>query len=132
MMNKFMAEGNVTTIVPAQEVFPSAETLDRFGGDINLLSEISSMFLDGLPEMLSTMNTAIASGNEFAVERAAHAIKGVVSNFGESPAQEAAFRLEMMGRKCDLSAARELANELETELARLRNILDTFVKENAL
>mgnify|MGYP001224698022 CR=1 FL=1 len=64
--------------------------------------------------MLSAIREAIAQGDDEALARAAHRLKGSVGNFGARRAVEAALRLEDMGREGDLSGAEEGYQMLET------------------
>ena len=68
--------------------------LSRVGGDVELLQEIAQLFLEDAPNMLAAIDLALRSGDAHALERAAHSLKGSVSNFGAQCAYEAAFSLE--------------------------------------
>ena len=57
------------------------------------------------------------------VERAGHALKGCVSNFGARAATRCAQALETLGREGRMSDARGQQAELEREVERLRTSL---------
>jgi len=105
------------------EVFDRAEAIARLDGDENLLREIAGLFLDGCPRMLSDIRQALADRDSRALERAAHVLKGSVSNLSARVAFEAAVNLERMSRKGDLTRAEEACAALEREIERLRPAL---------
>lgn len=102
-----------TTVVLDRDVL-----LERIGGDVEFLQEIAGLFLEECPKLVFEIRTAIASGDAGALERAAHTLKGSVSNFAAQPASEAARRLELIGRTGHLQEAPEACGALETEIER--------------
>ncbi|HLH42929.1 MAG TPA: Hpt domain-containing protein [Bryobacteraceae bacterium] len=100
--------------------------LSRAGGDLGLLREIASLFLDNYKQWLAEIRDAAARGDASALERAAHSIKGSVANFGARAAVEAAFGLELLGRRRDLGEAAHALNSLELALAALRPELEAL------
>src|SRR5579863_3675158 len=76
--------------------------LSRVGGDADLLKEIAQLFLDDYPKSMEAVRRAATSGDAKCLERAAHGLKGSVSNFGAAAAVEAARTLEAMGREQNL------------------------------
>ena len=104
-------------------VFDRAEALTRLGGDEDLLREIAGLFLDGCPRMLSDIRQAIADRDSRALEHAAHALKGSVSNLSARAVFEAALKLEGMSRKGDLTRAEEACAALEQEIECLKSAL---------
>jgi len=85
---------------------------------VDFLEEIAALFAEDCPKLLADIRSAIDAGNSGKVERAAHTLKGSVSNFGAEPAREAALRLEMLGRSGDLRPAVEAYAVLEREIER--------------
>jgi two-component system sensor histidine kinase/response regulator len=83
----------------------SAVALDRLGGDEELLREVAQLFLEEYPALLSQVRAAVAANDAGALQRAAHSLKGSVSNFGADAAYQAAFTLEMIGRNQEMSQA---------------------------
>jgi HPt (histidine-containing phosphotransfer) domain-containing protein len=82
-----------------------AVALERLGGDEELLQEVAQLFLDEYPSLMSEIRQATMSANAQRLERAAHSLKGSVSNFGADSAVEAALALEKIGRGGDLTGA---------------------------
>ena len=108
------------------EVDQSLDTkkaLERVGGDTELLKEIVPLFLKELPQLLTNLREAVASGDAKALEGAAHTLKGVVGNIGAQPPFEVALKLEMMGREANLAEAAPAYRRLENELNRLKSAI---------
>jgi HPt (histidine-containing phosphotransfer) domain-containing protein len=107
------------------EVIPDRETLvARVGGNAALLGAMAALFLDECPGYISGIRRAVAGRDAPALERAAHALRGAVSNFAAEPTAQAAQRLEQMGREGDLARSGQALRELEDELERLRPLLE--------
>jgi two-component system, sensor histidine kinase and response regulator len=100
--------------------------LSRVGGDTELLSEIAGLFLDDYPNLLNELKAGAARGDAKTIERAAHGLKGSVSNFGARAAVEAAFALENMGRQDQLSGVEAGIRSLEQALGALRPELEAL------
>jgi len=116
------AERLVAAVESAAGSFDPRVAAARLGGDRGLLRDMLALFLDDCPEMLSKIRQAIDARDAAALRRAAHALKGSVSNFAAPRPVEAALRLERMGIDGDLSGAAPAFRELE-------QALDAFHKE---
>lgn len=101
-----------------------AMILDRFDGDEELLREICGIFLGEYPGLIDEIRYAVDTGDAKGLERAAHSLKGSVSNFGASAATDAAYTLETMGRKLEMSQAPEALKELVLQFQQLRPELE--------
>jgi two-component system, sensor histidine kinase and response regulator len=100
-----------------------AAVLERVGGDEALLSEIIEIFLDEYPWLVAEIGSSVERHDAGALERSAHALKGSVSNFGAPSATQAAFDLELMGRRNDLDLAPVVIETLKSELFALHSAL---------
>ncbi len=80
--------------------------------------------------MISDIRDAVKDGDAEALQKAAHALKGSVSNFAAEAAAQAAQRLEMMGRTRAMSDASHAFKELEREIDRVREGLSALAKES--
>ena len=107
------------------EIFDRAAFLERLDGDFELLDELVETFRAECPRLLSETRTAVSLGDGRSLERAAHALKGSVSNFCAPAAFEAARRLEQMGREGDLTRAGDALVALEVEVDRFQAALAT-------
>jgi HPt (histidine-containing phosphotransfer) domain-containing protein len=109
-----------------------AAVLDRVGDDEELLCEIASIFLAEYPCLVDEIRTAVGSRDAKRLERAAHSLKGAVSNFGAQAATDAAYRLERMGRTQEMAQAAEALDELLLQFQRLRPELEALSGQGAI
>jgi len=113
-----------------EPVFSEEVTLASVDGDLDLLREIVEMFIDECPGTVASIRKSIDEQNAFDLNRSAHALKGLVGNFGAQAAVDKALRLEMMGRNSDLVDAEELLVSLREELESLQQALKKFSGES--
>ena len=104
--------------------------LDRVDGDVALLQELVTMFLEDCPRMMAEIEAAVGRGDGGAVSRAAHALKGSIGNFVSGGPFEAAQRLETLGREGDLSDLGEAWIALRNAVARFQPALTALAGEN--
>lgn len=97
--------------------------LSRIGGDLELLQEIALLFLSDSTRMLDEIHKAVTARNASALDRAAHTLKGCVSNFGAQNLYEAALALERMGRAGEFGNVGPAYQRLRTELLQLETDL---------
>lgn len=102
-------------------------SLSCLDGDIDLLKEISAIFVADCPRLLSQIRQAITLGDSCALARAAHCLKGAVANLTAQEVTESARRLESMGEKGDLSHAEEAYNQLVERLERLIALIEKLM-----
>ena len=98
--------------------------LARLDGDLELALELAAIFIDEGPHMLQRLRAAVEQRSADEVRRAAHALKGSLSNFIDGGPTATAFALETMGREDRLDEAApvldRLACEIDVLTARLR------------
>ncbi len=104
-----------------------AAVMDRIGGDEGLLREIVGLYVEDEPRLLAEAAAAVRDRDADALRRAAHTLKGAVSNFSAPGAWSAAQALEYAGRDARLDEAPALLAALRAELARVREALSRFL-----
>ena len=97
--------------------------LARMGGDRQLLRQIVEFFREDAPTYLARLREAVDMGDPAGVEYAAHALHGLVANFGAEAASLAAQRVQDIGHAGDLTAVAEAVAALEGEITRLETTL---------
>ncbi len=105
--------------------------LARVEGDAALLKEVTDLFLADAPRLLAEIRESISQKDSRALERAAHALKGSVGNFGAKAAHDATFDLETMGRHEDLALAPEALKRLDQAVNDLIPELEALIKTEA-
>jgi PAS domain S-box-containing protein len=112
------------------EVFDREQTLAGVDADMDLLDEVVGLFLEEYPKTMEEIRDAIAGADPHRLNRAAHALKGSVSNFGARNAVDLALRLESMGKDEKLGGAGAVYSSLAEELERLSKALKALVAES--
>jgi HPt (histidine-containing phosphotransfer) domain-containing protein len=107
--------------------FDRQSILDRIGGDESLLDEIAELFLSEYPVLLGEIREAVAHGDARQLQHSAHSLKGAISHFGAEPATQAAYQLEMIGKRNELQEATEALINLERQLSELRPALESML-----
>jgi CheY-like chemotaxis protein len=114
---------------PTTEVFDISKALKTVGGDYEFLKEIAELLLENLPGYVAKIREAISGEDAVALEGAAHNLKGAVGNFGAARAYDAAYRLEVIGKKSALADADRLLRELMEELASMEYAIKIALPE---
>lgn len=104
-------------------VIDRAAILEQFGGDEKLYREVVDLFLADSATRLSELQGALARGDASALERASHALKGMVGHFTTQGAYQEARQLEEMSREGNLENVSVVCGALEREIARLQQAL---------
>ena len=100
--------------------------LARLEGDLELLAEVAESFREEAPDLLSEIRRSIAQQDPDGLERSAHTLKGAVGNFSAAPAFEGALGLEMMGKRQEMDGAEAAFDDLEQNVASLRDALEAM------
>jgi signal transduction histidine kinase/CheY-like chemotaxis protein/HPt (histidine-containing phosphotransfer) domain-containing protein len=108
------------------KILDREQTLASVDGDLELLREIVSLFVEEYPKTMVEIRDAIEGGDAHRLNRAAHSLKGSVVNFGARYAFDLALRLEMMGKERELNKAGEVFSSLAEEMERLSSALEDF------
>jgi HPt (histidine-containing phosphotransfer) domain-containing protein len=111
-----------------EEVLDKGSIFSAFEGDSDLIREVVELFLEGRPRQMSAIREAVEHADAPALNRAAHSLKGSVSNFAAPAAFQAAQKLEGIGREGDLSEAGEAFRLLEQQVSLLQSAMDDFEK----
>ncbi len=94
-----------------KRLFDIDAALNRLGGDHQLLDDFIRIFEEDSPGMMSRLENGLDCGDALLVERTAHSLKGMMSNFGAQRGVELLVELERAGRSGTVSS--ELLDELE-------------------
>jgi len=94
-----------------------------FDGDLEKLSIVVPLFLDGYPKLLAEMHKAIERRDARALEQAAQRLRGSANELASHPSFEAAFQLETMARDGHLEQAGPALEALQKELDHIRPAL---------
>ena len=124
------AEETEAAVPSGEPPFDPAETLARVGGDPALYKSVVRVFLDAHETLLGTVRDAVSAGDAEALFRAAHSLKGTVSNFSAVRATEAAGDLEASGRAGDLTGTEQKLAALESAVGALTAALTIDIEDS--
>lgn len=110
------------------QTFDEAALLEQVDGDVEFLRETAEMLTSDGPALAAEVRAAISAGDAARVGRAAHTLKGMVSNFHAAEAQQAALVLERLGKSGDLSGAAGAMETMESALRALTEELARFIE----
>jgi HPt (histidine-containing phosphotransfer) domain-containing protein len=113
--------------VPPPELAGRNAFLEGLGNDTALARRLIDLFMQDSPRLVDEIGLAIALRDPDRLRRAAHTLKGSVSNFPAGTASETARRMEAIGLDGDFEAAEETFPTLEKEIDRLRDVLPALV-----
>jgi HPt (histidine-containing phosphotransfer) domain-containing protein len=101
------------------EIFDREQVLGVLDGNLELFGELVQLFQEDSVRLLAEMRRALASRSGEDVRRAAHTLRGAVSNFRAARVADVVLRLEMRGREGDLATAEVAFQETERAIADL-------------
>ena len=109
--------------------FDGAELLERVDNDWEFLGNTVRMLAADGPALLEEIRRSGDAGDAPSVGKAAHTLKGMISNFCAPDTQAGALAVEEIGKSGDLSSLRPVLQSLETQvlslIADLNDFLDT-------
>jgi PAS domain S-box-containing protein len=114
-------------LAPSSDVFDIGQSLERAGGDANLLRELAQIFLSVSPAMIEEARQAMGAQDNTRLDRACHSLISSLGNFSGRTAFEAAKALETKiaaGNREEIQAA---FRRLDDELERLKAALESLV-----
>jgi len=103
-----------------------AALLERLGGDVDLVADVTRRFLEYCPAGVSAIKAAIADHDANAVRTTAHALKGAAANLSARGLSEAAQTLERLGAESRLQPAEAAWRRLSVEAAAVMETLRQF------
>jgi two-component system sensor histidine kinase/response regulator len=109
--------------------FRLGNLVERFGGDAALASEVATLFVAESPAMLQRLKESLRNRSAEEVSKAAHALKGAVSNFSRVGPIETAARIEDLARGGSLEEVPALLDVLELQMTQLVAALQAFTRE---
>jgi HPt (histidine-containing phosphotransfer) domain-containing protein len=116
--------------VPAGSGFDLDQALQHAQGDMALLRELVSLFLDECPTHLQAMRQAIAGRNAQTLQHAAHTLKGSAAVISAVEVQALAQRIESAAREQNWDEVDRNWGDLESAAERLRPALESFAGDS--
>jgi signal transduction histidine kinase/HPt (histidine-containing phosphotransfer) domain-containing protein len=108
---------------PDNGAFDFSRGMEVVGGDMELLREITALFLDDVPGKVAMMREAIHKADMARVEGTAQEIKGAAANIGAKAIERLSFQIEGIAREGNLDEAATALAEMERALIIFREAL---------
>jgi CheY-like chemotaxis protein len=123
------AEAGGTEWIVKPDTFDRAALFESVGGDEVLLREIIGIFLNtDEPRLIAALDDAAAKRDGRALEMAAHALKGLLSELRAKRAAELARSLEVSGHNGEMGDLDARVAALISEMGKLKHQLKQLVK----
>ncbi|HIJ77990.1 MAG: response regulator [Desulfobulbaceae bacterium] len=110
-----------SAVVPDEVIIDSVVNLSMIKkslhGNVEVLKRLVGHLLENYPDDMQTIAAIIESGDAAALNEKAHALKGILLNFGADNAAALAYSLEKMGTEQNLTEAKNTFKALEKEMA---------------
>jgi len=105
--------------LPDQEAFDFSRAMEVVDGDMELLREIATLFLDDCHQKIDLIREGVRAGDGKMVEETANSLKGAAGNIGAQQLEQRFLQLEMVGTEGRLL-------EAEIDLADLEQGIEAF------
>ena len=126
-MVESLATDTGPSVLPPPELAGRAAFLEGLGNDSSLARRLVDVFLENSGRLVDDIGRAITERDGERLRRAAHTLKGSVSNFPAGAARDTAARMELIGFDADFDAAQDVFPLLQKEIDRLRELLPTLI-----
>lgn len=93
--------------------------LERLGGDEDIYDVMAGMFIEDVDNNCTALAEALAAGDQVALKRAAHTVKGLLASFSDDSGAAAAFAVEQQLARGSLAGLEGAVAALQ---ARLREV----------
>ena len=105
--------------LPESLTYDVGPALERFGGDRAFLAECVDLLKDEIPLLMALLKDSIRDAAPEQTHAAAHALKGMTSNFCDDGPAVTAAKLVEVARAGQLTQAPPLVARLEAEIVGL-------------
>jgi two-component system sensor histidine kinase/response regulator len=133
--NRFQVADLIRTAESDKAQVDLGATLERLGGDQELLESVVQMFLAECPSLIANLRAAVLAGDAKSLELAAHTLRGLVANFGAASVCDLAFKLELMSKEGNLADSEAVMTALDADLqnvvAAITSLMAVPDEENA-
>jgi len=104
--------------------------MNAFDGDRTLLAEAIGFFIEDYPPVLDDIRRSMSAADGDGLKRSAHALKGMLGNFGATEACLLADRLEAMGRNRSAENGSHLIADLADKIERIVQDLNRLTQDS--
>ncbi|WP_263351800.1 MHYT domain-containing protein [Acidicapsa acidisoli] len=118
--------GETPKVAPTGEWVDETDLMERIGGDVEFLSELTEVFRKEYPIQLSAARTAFAKGDAEGLMRAGHTLRGALANLGATTPCQTASSIEKFADQREFSKAGKALDQLEQEMGNVLTFLQSL------
>jgi two-component system sensor histidine kinase/response regulator len=130
--NRWHVDSVAPTLEDSNASVDTGGLLERIDGDRAFLSELVKIFRQDYAGQIRNAQQAITLGDASGLERVGHTLKGALGSLSAIGASAFAAELETMGRAGNLTLADSKLTEVNNEVRRVLEKLDTLSMETVL
>lgn len=97
--------------------------LDRLGGDEEIFSMMIDLYLQDVENTALSLATALANGEDDALMREAHTVKGLLATFSDDAGAAEAFGIEQQAKRGVLGGLQPAVAALQRRLFEVAEVL---------
>ena len=105
------------------------DLLEAVGGDQAFLDELIDTYLEDSPNLLSAIESALATGSAEELRRAAHSLKSNSANFGAQNLADLCKDLEESARRNELDGAASRVEQIMAEYQKVKQALASVTRD---
>lgn len=109
-------------------VFDKNEAIEIIDDDEDFVKELAGIFINDFPAQISKMKEAINKNDNKTLGKAAHELKGAVSNLGKKAVFKTCLKLEELCEQGSMNEAVKTYDVLVVEIERLAKVLREYIK----
>ncbi len=106
-------------MTPGDAFVDMEDTMERLGGDRELLSELFQVFIEEAPLKVADIEQALGKEDYQLAMKRAHALKGSSAAIGALLSRDLCFELEKAARSQDLPGMRKYFEDVRKEISAL-------------
>jgi len=111
-----------------KDIINKEELLEELDGDWEFLEESIEMLIEDAPGLLADIKNGLTVNNTETIWQNAHTLKSMVGNFSAKRAVEAAYQVESLGRKGEVTEMNAAISHLDSEVDQLISVLTELLK----
>lgn len=120
----------MTKEMDTKEIFNPEQVLKILDGDVEVLREITGVFIDTCVGDMEALRQAITAGQSEQVQQEAHKLKGAAANIGAERVRALALEMEQTARQADWEGLRRVFDTLQGELEQFQHLLSRYAWES--
>jgi HPt (histidine-containing phosphotransfer) domain-containing protein len=116
----------MTSETPENDVINIEDLKDIMGGDMELIQDCFTDFVQDFPRDFDSIKNAVIEKNAIKLDTAAHKLKGSLQYLAAEKAADAAYVLELAGKSNHMDGIEEKLETLNRECRKILAFISSF------